>query len=703
MWILRFSSLSRTLDKSALYVVLALLFWMSLNSGWAQQVTVDLAEEPCAGVCRIAETNLPLQALPRVASNLYADKSVESEIVEANLKPFYPLWVFAREDLVIQDGVATGWYAVGDRRSAQPRGWMRAEDVLEWRQALVAAFAHPGPIDFPGRRQPVMMFENIIDLSEVADEDDVRADLYRDYLKRIEEGDVPDGVITMETRRFVDIDEPGNFYILPIIQFEQVFFRDGDARYLQLAAATGGSQARRSAQPSAGTLKDSAFLSEALATEADAGAGGLGAVDIMIVMDLTSSMQPVVDKTLEAIAFMADQLARQASVNVDIRFGLVGYRDDESILDTLEFTAKLFTPEFLDGDDFSDLLRRDVRAARASSDDYAEEVYAGVDLALAEAPWRDDSLRFMVIAGDASPHEPGHPQATTPFDAPALRDRMTQKAIHTVALHLLNPRATADHPIARAAFMTLASNEGTEAPTYFTARFDAAEDSQESVAYQIKLLAQTLSMRIGELKGGAAESVAKSMELVPEQAGGSLMEDVVGAALVKYLGKEADPPADLTFWAMDRDMADTTREALSVRVLISQNELNDLVVALRWVREALDNADLNYSDFVTELQAILTTALKDQDIDIDRTQRLSRSSLLPRWLNSLPYKSPLMNMTLEEISGMQAGDREGFANAVQARIELYENFLSEPEIWVQLSETDSVGDSVIALRLDDLP
>lgn len=722
----------------------------------AAQVTADLAAEPCEGVCRLADTRLPLRLLPRVASNIYAEKSLDAEIVEADVEAFSPMYVFAREDLALEDGQASGWYAVGPDPRGEPIGWIHAADALEWRQALVAAFSHPGPENADDRRQPVIMFKTLDDLKTVAELEN-SDEVYAQTLDEIEGGAAPEGVVTIETRRFVDIDEPGNFYILPILQYEEAVRREGDVRYLQLAAATGGSEAVRTNTPAvtaaaapaapaegeedtpadddvlreedvaatpaggeaeddvlreedaapAGTLRDAGFLTEALKSESEAGPGDLQAADVMFVMDLTSSMQPIVDATLEAVKFMAEELDKQADETVDIRFGIVGYRDNTDTLATLEFAAKNFTPEFIGGAEFAELLDTEVAAAQASSDDFAEEVYAGVALGLDEAPWRENAVRFMVVVGDASPHEPDHPQATTGYTADTLRARMDQERVTTLSLHLLNPRAEKDHPVARAAFTALASNEGAE-PAYLTSRFDAAATDPDNVAVQTQKFAERILAGVAKLKGEeAVAAVAAAADRVAptavDQGTEDVLDETVGAALVRYVGASANPPADLTFWAQDLDMANPAREALSVRLLISQNELDDLVRALQTIEQALAAQDINFSDFVDELQQIMATALKDQPIDIERTRALGTSGLFPAWLESLPYKSTVLTLTPEAISGLQAGDREEFAGAVKARLELYRSFLSDPDVWVSLNDGDEPGDQVMAIRLADLP
>ena len=114
------------------------------NSARAQE-PADIECNP-QSICIIKSTLLPLRVLPRVASHVYADKKAEPDSIKfSNIRAFYPLYVYARVDTDFSDPVnPKGWYAVGVTPSGGAMGWMQAKDVLEWRQALVVAFTHPG-------------------------------------------------------------------------------------------------------------------------------------------------------------------------------------------------------------------------------------------------------------------------------------------------------------------------------------------------------------------------------------------------------------------------------------------------------------------------------------------------------------------------------------------------------------------------------
>jgi serine/threonine-protein kinase PpkA len=108
------------------------------------------------GPCIIKDIQRVLRVLPRPQSNIYADRSTTSSVVEANVGAFVPLIALDRVDVDFRDPTnPSGWYKVGPNRDT-PKGWMQAKDVLEWKQALVVSYSHPGI--GARKRKPVLMF-----------------------------------------------------------------------------------------------------------------------------------------------------------------------------------------------------------------------------------------------------------------------------------------------------------------------------------------------------------------------------------------------------------------------------------------------------------------------------------------------------------------------------------------------------------------
>jgi hypothetical protein len=660
-------------------------------------------------VCRVSETELPLRVLPRPRANLYTSKSDALEaIAKENMKAFSPLYVFAREDLDFSDpGNPKGWYQVGGTDKVAT-GWMKAADVMEWRQALVVAYTHPGTGE--DARKPVLMFDSLKALQDIVQSDDREANANTIY-KAVASGTVPENVISIEPGRFTDIED--NFYILPVLDFESVDLFDDETRLLRLAAAIPN---ERSSEGDKTTLDDESYqatIKENTTVSADEAQNATA--DIVFVMDLTGSMGPYIGKVKEAIAKIASTVTSNPALKKKVRFGIVGYRDDTKRMAKLEFVTKNYTPELLSDTDFVKLVNDQVKNASTTSDDYAEEVYAGVLTGIEDISWRS-GLRFMILVGDASAHEPGHKQSTTGLGATELRQLADDKNISIFAIHLKNEKFAADHPIAEDQFSALATNPGTSDPAYFP--IDSKD--HEQFMQQAAGIAGILGTVIKELSGGqtiSADTLASSdaasntgelkkilnsntvNQSVVESA--AIIKKVAAASLVNYLGGKS--VRDITFWAMDRDLIDPEKQSLDVRILTSKADLNNLIETLSRIIEALRTAEFAELQFFEALQSVMAQVTKGQDIDFDKAKNLSSTKLMPKWIASLPYKSTILDMNNETYEAMQPDERVALEKNLSAKLQLYVEINENVDAWKALDPRAEETDKVYPLPLEALP
>ena len=655
-------------------------------------------------VCRIGTTGLPLRVLPRPLSSLYnAPKDSPDAIIKQNIPAFKPLIVRKRQNVSFADPTnPTGWYEVTTGVKAPGVGWMKAKDVLEWRNLLVVAYTHPGS-DPKNRREQVLMFKELDTLKKAVESKD-RPGKFKSMAAKIKQGGIPDGVISSEPSRYLNIDQ--NFYILPVLQFEQYDGFDDDARYLQIAAAVPG---KRADPGKADTLKNKNFIKEVNTQSKFAEKGALSGVDIVFVMDMTSSMGPHIEMTKSALTDVAKMVSQKAADPDTIRYGLVGYRDDHAKHPSLGYTAENFTPELIKGEqDFINVIQDKAQAAKAGSGDYTEEVYAGLKLAIEDIKWRNNAIKFIVLVGDASAHEPGHPQSTTGLGAQQIRTLADSKNIQILGIHLKVQRAAADHPIALAQFRIVTDNKGTDSgPAVHSI------GASDEAAYQgaVKDITVTLVTGIQNLKQGtslgklAAGGTSSSN---PASGGGGTKLgkaaiSALQAALITYLGKEANPPKDLTIWAMDRDMVDPSIAALSVRVMISKKDLDNLYSALEQLSAALARQSLTEAKFFDALQGVVSGGAMGQKVTLKKGQKLAKSGLLPAWIDSLPYKSAILSMSDDQFDQLSADDRAQLEKDIEGKMSLYQDLLEGPENWKKLHEKAAALDAVYPLPIEELP
>ena len=116
------------------------------SGGWAQEKRIPVKVE--------GKTVIPLRVLTRPFSNIYKEPDESKAKVEENVPTFKPFYVYTRPEVKATATEVKGWYEVGSDNRGTVLGWMKADDVLAWKQNMTLAYTHPDG------RKPVLMFEN---------------------------------------------------------------------------------------------------------------------------------------------------------------------------------------------------------------------------------------------------------------------------------------------------------------------------------------------------------------------------------------------------------------------------------------------------------------------------------------------------------------------------------------------------------------
>jgi hypothetical protein len=193
------------------------------------------------------------------------------------------------------------------------------------------------------------------------------------------------------------------FYLLPIVGFEESQIDGREGRLLQLAAAT-----RKRGAILLASESDLAQLTRPTNLEATAARGVK--VDLVFVMDLSRSMGRFADRTMGMINECIRRIGADRQVVEAMRFGFWGYRDFPELCRGIEYNARNYTPELQTLPDFARTLTG-VQETKIDSIDYQEDVFRGVADAIQQTHWRPGALRTMILVGDA----PGRgPKETDP-------------------------------------------------------------------------------------------------------------------------------------------------------------------------------------------------------------------------------------------------------------------------------------------------
>jgi serine/threonine-protein kinase PpkA len=681
-------------------VVLLLVVCGLPSEDWAQEkrtpVMVEVKRRP---IMIEGKTFLPLRVLARPFSNIYKEQDPAKGTVEENVPTFQAYYVYTRPEVKATGTEITGWYEVGSDNRGTVLGWMRAEDVLEWKQNMSLAYTHPEG------RKPVLLFEQreaVLDLVKApSDQRKQRAEaLYAAIQAKNLPADFP--VRSVEPNGYIDISS--QFYLLPILEFGEAGLDQYETRILKLAAAVlKGGDAREQSTLQGNTN----YLDQAVSRNLDMAVGEEKELlkklemDIVFVIDMTASMQPWINATLDAVKTIALQITQDAVIRQSVHFGLWGYRDS---LDNpgIEFLTKNFTPTLQPVEAFAPILQG-VHEATVSSGNFDEDVFSGVNDAMTKTAWTLDALRFIVLVGDAPNHELGDRWNYSGQSAETLRQFANDHSTYIFALHAkyADPRLERFHVLAEKQFRTLTTNKGTSEAAYYSVNgLDVNAFTQAA-----RQIADRLVQVIAEAKKGQVATVA--VVTTPGSAQPSPVEKLASsvghAALVEWLGRatETKAPRDIIAWTVDKDLFDPALPSMEVRLLINKRELDELRKVLQDVMTAGRTGQIGGEDFFKVLQTTAATVARGEQSRI--RQARSMAELVPDFLQGLPYKSQLMALTNDLWASWSTDQQDDFLKGVEAKINLYATIHDTPDKWIQLHQGDAPDEFVYPIALDSLP
>ncbi len=644
------------------------------------------------------KTFLPLRVLARPFSNIYKQADEKSGIEQENVPVFQSYYVYTQPKVTVSGTKTEGWYEVGSDNRGTVLGWMKAEDVMEWKQTMCLAYEHPGG------RKPVLMFEGLKALQEIvkAPSDD-RVKKAEAYYRQIESKDIPKDfpIISMEPKDAIDITE--QFYLLPILEHADIEIEGREGRMLKLASAPKSVRG-------GGTLKNpEAGSKNTAAAPVNPEAAMLKnlEMDLVYVVDMTGSMGPYIDITLQAIKDMSLFITKDAEIAKSVRFGLWGYRDSPDV-PGLEFNTRNFTPQLQKVGDFEKTLAS-VGVAKVGSKDYPEDVFSGIDKSMRETKWTDNALHIMVLLGDAPSHQPGHNWNYSGQSADTLRTFADDNKFSIFALHIKDRGATQFWQLTEEQFRTLSTNRGLEGEASYW-----GVDSQDMEGFEkaSKAIAGGLVDMVKSAKQGKISVASVRKATTGSSNAGPKTQNNVNAkvmqlgyaALVDWIGREAGvkAPRDIIAWVTDKDLIDPAIPSLDVRVLINKKQIDSLRTVLQEIMTAGRRGIIGGEKFFDALQAVPSVASRSGD-QIRNAKSLADTDLVPEFMQGLPYKSKIMNMSNDLWSSWSLDQQEEFLNEVDAKIKLYVAIHDEPKGWVPLTKGDDPDEHVYPLSLEALP
>ena len=583
------------------------------------------------------------------------------------IRPFQPLYVYARQG---------NWIEFGRGQATGAEGWVKAADVVEWKQNIVVSFSNPAG------RQRQLLFETQDALMRLLNHE-AALSLARKYREEAAAGAPPgeSGVISIEPEDYVDIMQ--NFYLLPILDWRQDVHPMSFERMLLLKLASLPLQ-ESTPPPLGDAAKDYK-------------------VGLVFVIDTTSSMEPFIEETQDAVRNILKRV-RNSPEGERVRFGVVGFRDNTRAAPGIEYTTKVFVPLSMQQTEEEVLAGlAELSESGSSTVGFDEDAVAGIIEAIDLEGWGSgqpadpDSFggRYILVVSDASPKRPSDPNARFDLDPESVRLRAQEKSIQIMAMHLLTPDGVPNHAAAKRAYQAMASVGAGGQILYYP----IAGGERAAFAARVNDLVEFFVSQIDtDLEDLRQRAMDPGQELTP-------LEEASLAMRLAYLGRSRGTTVPSVFesWTLDRSIENPALPSMDIRLLVTKNQLStmrDVMAEIVEVGETTQG-EFRVGNFFELLRgAVATIALDPENIVNQEFETLGDA--VGEFLSDLPYQSPLMDVTADEWENMGPG-RRVILDRVRSRLTLYEQFHDDPEMWIALYEGAPPGEHVIAMPFEALP
>lgn len=646
---MKFSFLPKGVPFLALSFLVGASFSVATQSVFAQQRPLLLE----------GTSTLYQRVLTRPSAPMYG--APNGSVVDS-FPAFQPLYVFARED---------GWAQIGHSASSAPSGWVRDQDVIEWRQNIVAAFTNTA-----GRKRQ-FVFESEEALRGLMEDEGLMI-RQQELLAQAQERLLSPiaGILAIEPENYVNIQD--ELYLMPILDYvEDVHPLNYDTNLLiQVASAPLNETPQEDEN---GELPD----------DFDAG--------VIFVLDTTRSMGPYIDKTRQALEQIVSGISG-TDVGSRINFGAIGFRDSVEAVPGLEYRTKVLVEleRRQDQQPVIDAISAATQVAVASSPGFNEDSMAGVEDAIDAPAWNADAEnpfdgRYIILVTDAGPNNVDDPLSRSNIGPAELQRQAQEMGMVVMTLHLKTDMGgAANHEYAAEQYRAL-SRFG-QGQYYYPITGGSEVEFERTVTTLVTALTDHVRIALGE------ETV-----LSDEEAGEELVE--LGRAMrLAYLGAREGTRAPAVFdgWISERAIEDPRKMTIQPRLLTTKNELAtmaELVSNILDIGESTrEQGDAN--SFFEQLQGAIATMAQNPDRLIAAGSETLLGSI--EFLDRLPYQSQLMAIDAGRW-GESATVRRSILDGLRQKLVLYRKWLYDAAVWTALYEGAPDGDFVFAMPFDVLP
>ncbi len=642
---------------------------------------------PCQSLPQAEQSRLPLvqegkrSLYQRVISHPGAMLSFRAgEAGMRNVRAFTPFYVYSRQVLNGEE-----WLEVSPASSgAEQSGWLRQDQCSAWDKALTLMFT-----DRMGR-DPVLFFQDYSALDNLVRAEDMR--LAVDNLQRSASGPGSPVLASEPTDAAIPRKQ---FYLMPIFSFSDEY-EQYNLRLLNVGVIDPGKkQVPQQAQ----------YPAPAPAPKFSAG--------VAFIVDTTISMGPYIEQTKKFVRDAYDALG-QSSIANDVSFAVVAYRNSTRHDARLEYVSSVVAP-FTTVSMRASAEERLAHMAEATVSTHAfnEDAFAGIKSAVDSLDWSPYTVKVAVMITDAGAIRNSDPLSSTGLTEREMADLLAQKGIRLVVIHLQTAQGKRHNmqDVVNQYKQLTTVHDGRVKCTYIALPVQNAQVASQQFGRIATALVNILQKSVA--KAAAGVPVPKPMSVTatsPEATAAWLGECLGYSAYLEFAGKrqQTAAPQLVQAWVADKDLNALVQgrptDALMPAVLLNKHQLNTLA---RQIGLLVDAARASRSaDSRGLFQRIVS--LSSQTLrDPERLQRASGDNLcsqglLPEFLEGLPYKSQVMNLTEARWIAMSAREQDELIYSLEAKMRLYAEYHNDTDNWVSFGAADP-AEALYRVPLSSLP
>lgn len=553
-------------------------------------------------------------------------------------------------------------------------GWLEKSCTVDWRIQTSLMFTNPS------ERNVTPILDNKEYLLSLLESPDINSSA-KPLIDAAKNNKNHGHLISAEPNKYIDYHN--QFYLLPILNFEETMFDDGNyVRAVEVASLTSGGQ-----------NKNNSSNNDQTAIKGYTAA-------VVFLIDSSISMQPYLDRTKKTLLTVYKNI-EDSMLNNNIKFGLIAFRSNLDKTPGLEYNTKVFVRpgEANSIKEFEDKLKN-LKQAKVSSVLFDEDAYGGVNAAISEIDWSSYGGKYIILITDAGAIEGSSKYSTTGMNSSELRIMAKEKGIALITLHIKTPAGSKNHRKAQEQYHDLSMNHAIAQTLYYEVPAGDVDklgkETDKIASFIVEEIKQTLR---GNLAAGSAMSAT----------GDSLSDDLNRASKamqLAYLGSVQGTKAPSFFkgWIADHDLLKHSMPTSEPVVLLTKMQLSDLKDITQKIIDTTNEGMLDPDQMFSQLRSIAASLGRDPNkMKEAKTLKISEMGLLGEYLDGLPYKSRIQELDEESWSAMGPDEQNLLIESLESKLAFYQKCNEDVDNWINLTEGEDPSEAVYPVPLEVLP